>query len=221
MEGTTDSGKAGSKFGKPKHHQWVEIISAALLALATVASAWSAYQAARWNGIDASLYAEANATRIHASEAADLAAQQMTVDAGLFSDYSYAYFEGNLALAEFYESRLFRAEMRKAVEAWKATSPLRNPSAPKSPFEMEQYTNKNKERSRELERSAQKKTTEARAAIGRADRYILLTVLFASVLFFAGISTKFSSLRVKAFLLGFGWILFIGTFVTLVFQSVQ
>lgn len=221
MERSTDAGNAGRSIWKPKHHHWVEIISAALLAIATVASAWSAYQSSRWHGVEAEMFADATATRIHSNEAANLADQEQSIDAGLFSDYSYAYFEGNLALASFYESNLFRPEMQVAVEAWKATDPLKNPSAPKSPFEMEEYANENMRRSVELESRAREKTAQARGAIGQADKYILLTVLFASVLFFAGISTKFESLKIKIFMLGFGWAIFIGTVVTLMFQKVK
>ena len=43
---------------------WVDIASAALLALATVATAWSGYQASRWNGEQAKAGARANAARI-------------------------------------------------------------------------------------------------------------------------------------------------------------
>lgn len=221
MESSKDDAGSGRKLGKPKHHHWVEIISAVLMAIATVASAWSAYQASRWHGTETSLYADANAARIHASEAAELADQQITVDAGLFSDYCYAYYEGNLALSEFYENNLFRPEMKAAVEAWKALKPLGNPAAPKSPFEMEEYKNENRERSVKLELSAQGKTNDAGRAIEHSDRYVLMTVLFASVLFFAGISTKFDSFQVKAFLLGFGWMLFIVTVVFLVLQPVK
>ena len=41
----------------------VEVISAAVLALATIASAWSAYQATRWGGVQAAAFAEAGALR--------------------------------------------------------------------------------------------------------------------------------------------------------------
>jgi hypothetical protein len=36
-------------------------------------------------------------------------------------------------------------------------------------------------------------------------------VLFASSLFFAGISIKLGSVRVRAAVLGLGWVLFLGT----------
>jgi hypothetical protein len=157
---------------KVHHHDWIEIVAAVLLALATVASAWSAYQSSRWHGVQARDYATSNATRIHGSEAGDLADQQTAVDAALFSDYCYAYAEGEMRLVSFYENRMFRPEMKAAVEAWKATQPLINPDAPASPFEMKEYKNKNKQKAQSLEKTAQKYTADAQAAIEHADNYI-------------------------------------------------
>jgi hypothetical protein len=65
---------------------------------------------------------------------------------------------------------------------------------------------------------------EARAAafsrnvgsyIQRADNYVLAVVLFAVSLFFAGISTRLHSIGPRAAILGFGYVLFLGTVVWL------
>ncbi len=206
---------------KTKRHDWFEIAAAVLLALATVASAWSAYQSSRWHGVESRCFAEANATRIHSSEAADVADEETAVDAALFADYCYAYSEGQTRLVDFYENRMFRPEMKAAVEAWKATGPLVDPEAPETPFDMKEYVNSNKLRSDRLEKEAQEHTADARAAIGHADDYILLTVMFASVLFFAGISTKFGTRRIKIVLLSLGGAFFLGSLVVLAFQPVH
>ena len=49
----------------------------------------------------------------------------------------------------------------------------------------------------ELQETADRRAQQARDANQRGDNYTLLTVLFASVLFFAGISTKFEGRRVQ------------------------
>ena len=46
---------------------WVEIVATVLLALAAVATAWSSYQANRWNGEQAKAAARVNALRIEAA----------------------------------------------------------------------------------------------------------------------------------------------------------
>ena len=46
----------------------------------------------------------------------------------------------------------------------------------------------------------------------RGDRYVLLTVIFASVLFFGGISEKFEDNQVRVWILVMGTLLFTGAF---------
>lgn len=202
-------------------HDWLEIIAAVLLALATVASAWSAYQSATWGGLEAEKFAEANTTRIHSSEAKVDADQKYSSDVAVFSDYAYAYADGNTELVNFYQTNLFSKELGTAVDAWIATNPLKNPNAPKSPFKMDEYRIEELEEYRSLEKEANKATDEARIAVKQADRYVLFTVLFAAVLFFAGISTKFSNKHVKISVLIMGIILFLTTLVFVFLQPLH
>ena len=47
----------------------------------------------------------------------------------------------------------------------------------------------------------------------RADRYTLCVVLFATALFFAGISTRLRTTGSRLFVLGMGWVLFSTAFI--------
>ena len=58
-------------------------------------------------------------------------------------------------------------------------------------------------------------SAQARENVQRATNYVLGVVLFASVLFFAGISTKLSTPLLRRVLLGFGVALFLGAVVWL------
>jgi hypothetical protein len=89
--------------------------------------------------------------------------------------------------------RLMRDEFRPAVEAWIALNPLQNSSAPKTPFDLPQYTNAELERSRALSVLAEAKLAAGDKANEHGDNYVLATVFFAAVLFFTGIVTKFRS----------------------------
>lgn len=71
----------GSGDRSSRHHNWIEIISAILLALATVASAWSAYQATRWHGEANEQFAASQTVRLQAAEAYTKADEQIVVDA--------------------------------------------------------------------------------------------------------------------------------------------
>ena len=117
---------------------WVELVATVLLAVATVATAWSGYQSTRWNGEQSKAAARANALRIDSSKAASLANSQTEIDVATFTQWVNAYAQKQTELADFYFKR-FREEFRPAVDAWVATRPLKNPKAPLTPFAMPQY----------------------------------------------------------------------------------
>lgn len=116
----------------------MEVVSTVLLALATVATAWSGYQATRWSGEQAQAYSRANAARLESTRASNLANTQLLIDVTTFSQWTNAYARGETALAAFYFKR-FREPFRPAVDAWIKTKPLTNPEAPLTPFVMPQY----------------------------------------------------------------------------------
>ena len=97
------------------------------------------------------------------------------------------------------------------MDAWVATTPLRNPDAPLTPFVMPEYQLEARAESEQLEAEAESFSAKARTNIQRATNYVLGVVLFASVLFFAGMSMKLPSPRLRRFMLGFGVVIFIGT----------
>jgi hypothetical protein len=70
---------------------WTEIAATVLLALAAVATAWSSYQAARWNGEQAKASSAVNKACIDASRASDVANAQTEVDVATFSQWVNAY----------------------------------------------------------------------------------------------------------------------------------
>ena len=202
------------------HGDWLEIVAAVLLALATIASAWSAYQASRWGGVEARNFCDANADRVLATEEADLAEMEYAIDVNMFVDFAGVLYKGEEDAIQYFERVLFSDEMEVAVKAWLATDPMNNPDAPDTPFDMPEYKNASRDKSKELQKSADEKQDVATRAIEQSDRYILFTVLFASVLFFAGISTKFKAPHVRIMVLAMGAVLFTTSFVFLCFQSV-
>ena len=203
------------------HGDWLEIVAAVLLALATIASAWSAYQASRWGGVEARNFCDANADRVLAAEEADIAEQEFAIDVEMFVEFTEAMYHGEQEALEYFENVLFRDEMKVAVNAWLATDPWNTPSAPETPFDMPQYKNENREKSKVLQKSANEKQEVATQAIEQSDRYVLFTVLFASVLFFAGISTKFKAPHIRILVLLMGVVLFTSSFVFLYFQKIH
>lgn len=130
-------------------------------------------------------------------------------------EYLSAESTGNEKLARVLKTR-FRPDVQKAINSWLATKPFENPDAPRSPFVMKEYSTQLKEKAAAYEDLVEQKIKEASDANRNGDNYILLTVLFASVLFFAGICVKFQSRRVKAAMLIFGVIMFMITALVLI-----
>ena len=195
-------------------NRWLEIISAILLSLATVASAWCAYQSARWNGVQAQAFSAANGARTESVRMSNAALQLTSIDVGMFVQFAAAYSEDNMVLEEFLQER-FGPEMKTAMDAWLATTPLKDPNAPLSPFAMPEYKSAAQDESDRLLEVAAQKLQEAADANQRSDNYVLLTVMFASVLFFGGVSTKFDSFRIRAAMIAFAIIIFIAGLITL------
>jgi hypothetical protein len=192
----------------------LEVVATVLLAVATVATAWSGYQASRWNGEQAKAFSRAGAVRIESTTAAGIANTQTQIDVETFTQWVDAYAQGRQELADFYFRR-FRPEFAPAVDAWIATRPLRNRDAPLTPFAMPEYRLAARDEAQRLDAEADAWSARARTNVQRATNYVLGVVLFAAVLFFAGISTKLQAPRLRRALLGLGVVLFVGTVVWL------
>jgi hypothetical protein len=188
---------------------WLEIAATVLLALAAVATAWSSYQAARWNGEQAKTTSAVNKARIDAARASDLANAQAEIDVETFSQWVDAYARRETFLADFYFKR-FRSEFKPAVNAWLATRPLRNPGAPLTPFAMPEYRQEARADAQALDRRSEELAAQVRRDIQRSTNYVLGVVLFAVALFFAGMSSKLTSPGPRKALVIVGWLVFAG-----------
>jgi len=192
--------ESASRQERNSWENWFEVIAAVLLGLATLASAWSVYQSGLWDGIQTFRLAEVNIAGRQAA-AKDLYTNQLrAIDAVLFERYVSALSEKNQQLAEFLFQR-FRPEMKVAVEAWLATKPLQNPSAPLTPFTMAEYSLAIVKEARLLHDEETKKFAEATKANEISDTYLLLTVLFSVTLFLGGIAAAFEKPKLRVVIL--------------------
>ena len=196
--------------GETRFDRHFELVATVLLAVAAVATAWASYQSARWHGEQARAASASVAARVESTRAADVANRQGQIDVALFTQWVDAYARNEAELAAFYDKR-FRPEFKPAFDAWVATKPRKNPSAPLSPFAMPQYKLAANATSDRLEVKAAAASQRAGSFIQRADDYSLAVVLFASSLFFAGISTRLRSSSTRMVILGLGCALFLGS----------
>ena len=196
---------------QPAGRDWVEIVATVLLALAAVATAWSSYQANRWNGETTKASGRVNALRVDAARAQGLAEGLTQVDIAVFIQWVNATANDDQELADFYAERC-RPEFRPAFDAWLATEPLTNPDAPPTPFAMEDdYQLEARAEAERLDAEEEVTSAAVRRNVQRATNYVLGVVLFAVALFFAGMSTKLRGPGTRKVLLGVGCVVFVGT----------
>lgn len=197
------------KRASPGWESVLEIVSATLMSVATVATAWCAYQSAEWGGEQAFLLGESQRAGREADLHATLAQQRRSVDVAVFMQWINAVATDNEPLTDFYSER-FPPHLRTAVDAWLATEPRTNPDAPLHPFAMEAYRVPEDTTVARASAESEEWWAEAREADANGDRFVLLTVVFASVLFFGGIEQKFVDRRVRTAILVVGGGLFLG-----------
>jgi hypothetical protein len=200
--------------------RWVEFFGALVLSAATVATAWCAYQAALWSGDESKFYFEASAAQVDAAQTEDRGLQRAGFHISLFVEYIAALSQDNQALADFLYRR-FPPELKSATDAWLAEDPFNNPDAPSSPFKMPEYRLPEQLAAEQMDQLAVEKFAKAGQADEHADNYVLLTVIFATVLFFSGISGKFQWRVIDGVVLAFGVIVFLGGLVFLVQMPMQ
>ncbi len=194
---------------------WADVLATVLLSLAAVATAWATYQGAHWRSEQGLAGNRSTVARVQANRASGVANRQIQIDALTFTHWIDAYARGDEKLTAFYFRR-FRPEFRPAVIAWTATKPLKNRKAPLTPFSMPQYHSASAAEADALEAKGAAESLRAQADVRRADRYTLCVVLFATALFFAGISTRLRTTGSRATVLAMGWLLFAAALVWMV-----
>ena len=177
----------------------VELIAAIMLSIATVVTAWSAYQATLWGAAQAEDYTSASATRTESVRASTEANRQILIDVATFLNWLDAEQSGDHALADDIHVRM-RKEFLPAFDAWHATAPAGSiPDG--TPFELPEYRLAAEERAKRLEAKAAALFEDGNKSNEVGDDFVLAAVLFASVLFFSGLAGTFDSLRAQLFLL--------------------
>lgn len=177
---------------KNRETKITDILTAVLLALATIFSAWCAFQSTLWGGEQTFNLAFGSRAGRLASENNVKSIQIRSVDALLLVEYINAGVRGDKELQKFYYDR-FNPILKKSTDEWLSKDPYNNPNAPNSPLAMVSYVlPEDIEAQKQLEEAADF-VEQANEDNKTSDRYILLTVLFAGVLFFGGIANTFRS----------------------------
>jgi hypothetical protein len=178
----------------------LEVLAVALLGVATVGSAWCGYQASRWNSEESDL-ARASATlQVEAARQFGLATQVVSYDTNTISQYANAAAVDNTRLMQFYRETLIRPEFLPILDRWQQE--VAAGSSPENLLDDQDYVNAQLAQYRETQTRAEALSVEAQEAGAEADDYVLTTLILASALFFAGLTTSFRVRFARLMLLG-------------------
>jgi hypothetical protein len=187
-------GRAG---GAP--HRLIEVVTVLLLGLATVGSAWSAYQVSRWNGVETDEARASAGFRIDASREHALATQLVAYDASAVSQYGEAVAADNPELQQFLRETIVRPGFRPILAEWQAE--IDAGRLPANLLQNEEYLADLFAESDAADDQALAAAARSEEAGSNADNYVQLTLFFASALFFAGITASFNTRFTKLTLL--------------------
>jgi hypothetical protein len=190
--------------------QWFEVITAILMALSTLSTAWCSFETSQWNAKSGDQMAAATRSQQKAALLHMQGNQALMVHVQIFTELINARLQGNDKLLQFYTDRL-SPEMRKAYEAWLAEKPFENPKAPPHPFVPQFYQACYVEEVKQANIEAARRGKDAKRMSRIGSKYLSNTVLLAGVLFFAGTAGKFHQRRVRHPSLVFAVMLFLYT----------
>ena len=183
-----------------RNDRMLELLAVILLGIATVATAWCGFQSSRWNGEETRQARDATDTRLEASRLFGLGTQKVAYDATVAAQYASAYVNHQAALMAFYRQTLVRKDFLPILDAWEAQAAA-GKTGFTNLFDDKAYIDQQLAPSRKLEAQAAVDEKASEEAANNGDAYLALTVLMASALFFAGVTTSFRSPGARAMLL--------------------
>lgn len=200
----TDSKEHGLQFSpdviptstEQAKRKWIEPLTALIMALATVGTAWCSYESAAWTRRSNRLMNEFNSLERQAGIIGIQGMQAASIHAAMFMQLLAAQQAGNDKLAAFYADR-FPPDLRKAYDGWLAQKPFENAKADPHPFVPNLYQFRGTDAADKANADALAKVEEARKSGALSGQYLANTVLFATVLFFANAAGKFEQARVR------------------------
>jgi len=173
-----------------------ELIAVVILSVTTILTAWSAFESSKWSGAMSIDFAQASTARIEASRLDGTANARTSIQVGLWTQWIDAKESNNKTLAQAISER-FPEPLATAQQEWLDTDPETTGKNVTTPFEMPSYVIPERAQAREKDADADAKFAEALRNNQRGDNYTLLTVLFASVLFFTAMSGRLERVRYR------------------------
>jgi hypothetical protein len=191
---------------EPRARDPIELVGWVLLTLATVGSAWCAYQASLWNGVQIRNLALASTAQFASVRRTSTVNRNVSIDVGTFLAYVEGDLHGDTRITQFLRAHA-RPEFKPALEAWIAREAQARGQAP-NPFALPEYRLADQEAASALEAQAASNLAASNEANNTGDLYVLHTVFFALSLFFFGATSEARRSGMRYAVLGFGALLF-------------
>ncbi len=173
-----------------------EVVTVLVLSLTAVLTAWCGFQSSKWGGEMSIAFSQASSARIQAANAEGEARTARGYDLTIWANYVNAVAEDNTELSDYIRER-FTPQFTVAFDDWVAGGRTAT-----GPFSMPSYVPPGTAEAQQLNERADSRFQAALDNNARGDRYSLLTVLFALVLFFAAMSGREIAPWVSRTLLG-------------------
>jgi hypothetical protein len=171
-----------------------ELIAVILLSVTTILTAWSAFESSKWGGAMSISFSQASSARIEAARLDGTANQRTAIQVDVWVQWLDADGYGETELAREISDR-FPEPLATAHQEWLETDPNSLQEDSSTPFDMPSYVIEERILAQEADERADAKFAEALRNNQRGDNYTLLTVLFASVLFFTAMSGRLNARR--------------------------
>lgn len=195
--------------------EWQELTAVMLLSVTAILTAWTGFQASQWGGAMSISFAQASTARIEAARLEGAANRKAAIQVSLFTQWLQAYQNEDDELATVLQNR-FPEPLATTFPLWIEERPLLDPDAPATPFEMPTYVIPESVAAAEADDRADAKFAEGLENNQRSDNYTMLTVAFATVLFFGALSGRMHSRGAQWAFLIVGWVVFTAAAVLLV-----
>jgi len=189
--------------------------TAIILAVAAVATTWASFQASQWSNAQSDAQSASAIQRSDANRAASEASSQSVVDSQMWISWVDAVAAKQKLRAGFLRDR-FSPALDHAQKEWLGTvqvdgdgNPAQVPDG--TPLSLASYVVPAQVLADDYSNKAEASLAEADEASNTSTRYVMLAVLFALVLFFASVATKFTSPKIQVGLVLTGLVLLVTT----------
>lgn len=177
----------------------MEFLAVLLLGLATVGSAWCAFQASRWNDEESRAARRSAEAQLESNRLFGAGTQALAYDAGILAQYADALANDRTDLTAFYRESLVRPEFLPVLDDLESRAANGEPLG--NLFENDDYLDSLRGPTQEADARALAATLESQEAANNADDFLLTTLFMASALFFAGVTSSFKTRSARLLLI--------------------